>query len=344
VRRPAISLSHASYFVFVLLLATLDGCVPPPQTPPPPVYRFQPATLRAIDERIYADSVQARNEAEAYARVAMDEWRWRVRQRIEEDFIPWYSSYGVQQWIAAKIVAFKLLYTEGEATPEDQLVSYLQEQFYEQVLEPVSGFVDPQTVMEDAAVNYLRELGKRLDQLPSIYGVPTEAVDEHLASIAAIRVSGQPSEQASLYEVLHASDLSRLPAYQALRGEVLAVSAAANPSPSADRLRIVANQAVARLLDSVTLRGGVATVTTLVEGYWKIAITAASAAYGAIEHQQEKPELETQLRENLDAAMNLLWQELVEDPRYGVTGLMHRLSDEIEEGVVRPFSWPPSGN
>jgi len=42
---------------------------------------------------------------------------WRVRQRIEEVFIPWYSSYGIQQWMTAKVVAFKLLYTEGEPTP-----------------------------------------------------------------------------------------------------------------------------------------------------------------------------------------------------------------------------------
>jgi hypothetical protein len=266
-----------------------------------------------------------------------------VRQRIEEDFIPWYSGYGIQQWIAAKVVAFKLLYTEGEATPEERLVSYLQEQFYEQVLEPVSGFIDPQTVMEDAAANYLRELGKRLDRLPSAYDVPVAAVSEHLASIPAILVREVPRQQASLYEVLHATDLSELPAYQTMLREIDAVSDAANPTPSAERLRVVANQAVSRLLDSVALRGGMATASTLVGGYWGMAITAGSAAYAAAEHEREKAALEAQLRENLDAATNLMWQELVEDPRGGVTALVHRMSDEIEGAVVRPFPWPLSG-
>jgi hypothetical protein len=336
---------HAACLFFIMLLAALGGCVvPPPLTPAPPPYQFQPGTLRAIDERIYEDSVQARHEAEAYARVAMDEWLWRVRQRIEEDFIPWYSGYGIQQWIAAKIVAFKLLYTEGEATPEERLVSYLQEQFYEQVLEPVSGFVDPQTVMKDAGVNYLRELGKRLDRLPSAYDVPAAAISEHLESVKAIVVQGVPPQRASLYAVLHADDLYDLPAYQALLGNVEAVSAATNPTPSADRLRVVANQAVSRLLDSVALRGGMATASTVVGGYWGMAITAGSAAFGAAEHEQEKAALEAQLRENLDAAMNILWQELVEDPRDGVTALVHQLSDEIEESVVQPFPWPLSGS
>lgn len=335
---------HAARYLLIALLAIPGGCVQLPPTPPPPPYHFQPETLRAIDERIYEDSVQARHEAEAYARVAMDEWLWRVRQRIDEDFIPWYSGYGIQQWIAAKVVAFKLLYTEGEATPEEQLASYLQEQFYEQVLEPVSGFVDPQTVMQDAGVNYLRELGKRLDRLPSAYDVPAAAVDEHLESITAIQVREYPPQQASLYEVLHADDLADLPAYQALLDKVAEASAATNPTPSADRLRDVANQAVNRLTDSVALRGGMATASTVVGGYWGMAITAGSAAYGAAEHEQEKAALEAQLRENLDAAMNILWQELVEDPRGGVTALVHQLSDEIEESVVPPFPWPLPGS
>jgi len=331
---------HAARCLMIALLATLGGCVPPPPSPPP--YHFRPETLRAIDERIFQDSEQARHEAEALARVAMDEWRWRVRQRIDEDFIPWYSGYGTQQWIAAKVVAFKLLYDEGEDTPEERLASYLQEQFYELVLEPVSGFVDPRTVMEDAAAEYLRELGKRLDRLPSAYGVPAAAVSEHLESIPAIRVQGVPPREASLYEVLHASDLSELPAYQALLGEVAADSAAGNPTPSADRFRDVADQAVARLLDSVALRGGMATASTVVGGMWGMAITAGSAVYGAAEHEQEKAALEARMRKNLDAAMKVLWQELVEDPRGGVTALVHRLSDQIEESVVQPFPWPLS--
>jgi hypothetical protein len=266
----------------------------------------------------------------------MEEWLWRVRQRIEEVFIPWYSSYGIQQWMTAKVVAFKLLYTEGEATPEERLVSYLQEQFYEQVLEPVNSFVNPQTVMEDAAVNYLRELRERLDRLPSEYDVPDAAFRKHLETIPAIVVQVAPPQEASLYEVLQSTDLSALPAYRALRGKVTASSGVANQTASADRLQVVANQAVTRLLDSVALSAGTATASTVVGGYWGVAISAGSAAYAAVEHDHEKPVMEAQLRENLDAALDLMWQDLVENPSGGITAMVHDMSMQIEDAVTRP--------
>ena len=147
--RPSTPRLHAASCLLIVLLSTLGGCIQPPAriAAQPPPYHFQPATLRAIDER---------------------------------------------------------------------LVSYLQEQFYEQVLEPVSRYVDPQTVMEETAVNYLRELSERLDRLPSAYDVPAFAVRQHLETIPAIFVQEVPPRQASLYEVMHTDDLPDLPAYQAL--------------------------------------------------------------------------------------------------------------------------------
>jgi hypothetical protein len=329
---------HAVCYLLVVLIAATSGCIQPPTKTvvQPPPYHFQPGALRAINEDIFMASVEARHESEAYARVAMEEWLWRVRQRIEEVFIPWYSSYGIQQWMTAKVVAFKLLYTEGEATPEERLVSYLQEQFYEQVLEPVNSFVNPQTVMEDAAVNYLRELRERLDRLPSEYDVPDAAFRKHLETIPAIVVQVAPPQEASLYEVLQSTDLSALPAYRALRGKVTASSGVANQTASADRLQVVANQAVTRLLDSVALSAGTATASTVVGGYWGIAISAGSAAYAAVEHDHEKPVMEAQLRENLDAALDLMWQDLVENPSGGITAMVHDMSMQIEDAVTRP--------
>jgi hypothetical protein len=337
-RRSIIGL-HAACYLLIVIITVMSGCIQPPTktVAQPPPYHFQPETLRALDEGIFTASVEARHESEAYARVAMEEWLWRVRQRIDEDFIPWYSSYGIKQWMTAKVVAFKLLYTEGRATPEERLVSYLQEQFYEQVLEPVSSFVDPQTVMEDAAVNYLRELRERLDRLPSEYDVPAAAFRQHLETIPAIVVQAVPPQEASLNEVLQAADLSALPAYRALLKKVAAASDVANPTPSADRLQVVANQAVTRLLDSVTLSAGTATASTLVGGYWGIAISAGSAAYAAVEHDHEKPAIEAQLRENLDAVLDLMWQELVDDPRGGITALVHSMSTQIEDAVAQGY-------
>ena len=318
----------------------MSGCSQAPSkavAQPTPLYHVQPGTLRAIDERILTASVHARHESEAYARIVMEEWQWRVRQRTYEVFIPWYSTYWTQQWIATKVAWYKLMYTEGEATAEERLVSYLQEQFYEQVLKPVSSFVDPQTVMEDTAVYYLRELKGQLDHLPLEYPISVAAFNQHLESIPAIVVKVVPLQEASLYAVLRAADLSTLPAYDALLEEIAAVNDAANPTPSPDRLQIVANRAVAKLVDSMALRGGATTASTIVGGFWGLVISAGSAAYGFMEHEHDKPAMEAQLRENLDAALDLIWQDLVEDQRGGIAALMYHMSTQIEDAVSHPL-------
>jgi hypothetical protein len=337
--RRSIPRLHAACYLLIVMIAAMNGCSQPPMktvAQPPPCH-FQPGTLRAINEGIFTASVQARHESEAYTRIVMEEWRSRVRRLTDEEFIPWYFNFGIQQWIATKVVVYKLLYTEGDPTPEERLVSYLQEQFYEQVLEPVSSFVDPQTVMEDAAVNYLRELRERLDRLPSEYHIPAAAFRQHLETIPAIVVQEVPPQEASLYEILQATDLSALPAYRALLGKVTATSDVANPTPSADRLQVVANQAVTRMLNSMALRGGATTASALVGGLWGMAISAGSAAYVAIDDEQEKPAMEARLRESLDAALDLMWQDLVEDPRGGTIALVHHMSTQIEDAVARPL-------
>jgi hypothetical protein len=53
--------------------------------------------------------------------------------------------------------------------------------------------------------------------------------------------------------------------------------------------------------------------------------------------------MEAQLREKLDEAMDLMWKELVEDPRSGITAPVQHMSTQIEDGVMRSISTPLSG-
>ena len=270
----------------------------------------------------------------------MDEWQWRVRWRIDEVFIPWYSSYWTQQWITTKVAWYRLQYAEGEATPEGQLVSYLQEQFYEQVLEPVSSFVDPHAVMEDAAAAYLWELKGRLDQMPLEYRIPVAAFNQHLESIPAIVVQTGPLQKASLYEVLQAVDLPALPAYEALLRQIIAVNGAAGTTPSPDRLQTVARRAVTQLVGTLALRGGSTAASTIAGGFWRVLISAGTAAWGVVEHDHDKPEIEAQLRENLGAAMDVIWQDLMEEQQCGVTAMVHHMSTQIEHAVFHSPQTP----
>jgi len=328
----------AMFGLLVALVAVLDGCsyAPSQAVTPVPQYNIQPETWRAIDKQILAASVHARHESEAYTLVAMGEWLWRVRQNIEDVFIPWYSSYGTQQWIDTKVAWYKLWHAEGEVTPEERLVDYLQEQFYEQVLKPVSSFVDPHVVMIDAADSYLRELERRLDELPLEYRIPVPAFSQYLESIPVIVVQAVPFQGASLYDVLQTADITALPAYERLLSQVTHGEGIDSTIPLSDKLNVVARRAVTKLSDSLVLRGGTTGASTIVGGFWGLVISAGAAAWDVTEHNHDKPGMEEHLLENLDAALEVMWQGLVEDQHDGVMALVHHMSMQIEGAVFYP--------
>ena len=272
----------------------------------------------------------------------MDEWLWRVRKRTEEVFIPWYSDYWTQQWISIKVSWYKLQSDEGEAMPEERLVNYLQEQFYNQVLEPVSSFVDPHTVMEDSTTGYLREMKGAIAPLPARYHIPAELLKRHLEAIPAIEGTGVPLQGASLYEVLQDADLSDVAGYESLLAQIAAVNGSTTPAPSADRLQVVARRAVDKLLGTLTVRGSAAAASAIVGGFWGMLISTGSAVWGVVEHDNDKPVMEAQLRENLDAAMEVMWQDLVEDQDGGVTAVVHHMSTRIESALFQSVQEPLS--
>ncbi len=343
-------IAYGLLIVFVTVLAGCSHAPAPVETPPEPLVHVQPGTWRAIDEQIFDASVSARYESEAYARVAMDDWRLRVRQRTEDVFIPWYSSYWTQQWMATRVGWYKLQYTEGEVTPEERLVGYLQQQFHEQVLEPVSGFVDPRVVMEEATAGYLRDLKGRIEQLPFEYRIPVAAFNQHLESIPAIVVLAVPLQDASLYEVLQAADLSALPAYETLLAQIDAINGGVGPTASADGLDRVAGRAVTELVEPMALRGSATAAAALAGGFWGVLISAGATAWSVSEHEHDKFMMEAQLQGNLDTMLDLMWQDLVMDTRGGVTAVVQHMSTQIEQAVFQPprapltpYSLDPAG-
>jgi hypothetical protein len=215
-------------------------------------------------------------------------------------------------------------------------VAYLQAQFYEQVLAPVSSVIDPRTVMEETLADYLRELEDGIDWLPLEYRIPLAAFNQHLEAIPAIDLRPQEPLSASLYAVLQAPDLQDLPAFTALLGQVEAVNDSAGQTPSSDRLRAVAGRAVDKLNSSMPLRGGAVAASSLVGGPLGAVISAGVAAWGVMEHDRDRPAMETQLRISLDVAFVGVWQELVEDDRVGVMAPVQHLSTQIERALARP--------
>ena len=105
---------------------------------------------------------------------------------------------------------------------------------------------------------------------------------------------------------------------------------------------MVARRAINKLLGTLTVRGGAAAASTIVGGFWGMLISTGSAVWSLVEHDNDKPVMEAQLRENLGAALEVMWHDLVEDQDGGVTAMVHHMSARIENAVFHPLQAPLS--
>ena len=151
----------------------------------------------------------------------MESWRSRVHQRTEADFIPWFTGYWTQQWLAIKVGWYKLSAgEERQIRAVKRLAAYLQEQYHDRVLAPVAKEIDPDLVREQATKLYVQFLGEQLQEIPRRYGVPSDQFDRRLKDIPAIALAPHPAHSASLYQIVHADSIAKLPAYVALIDQI----------------------------------------------------------------------------------------------------------------------------
>ena len=66
------------------------------------------------------------------------------------------------------------------------------------------------------------------------------------------------------------------------------------------------------------------------------------AIFTAIARENERPQTEAQLRQNLKVAFDAEWQELMRNTDRGVLAGVHQLSWQIESGLAVPFRYESS--
>ena len=116
-------------FAFIALAVVLAGCATRDLAPEeaPPVHVAE-STWWQVDSDIGAASLAAKGTARSYAVAGMERWRERVYDLTEADFIPWFTGYWTQQWLAIKVAWYKLGGSDGVDPAVQQLARYLQEQ------------------------------------------------------------------------------------------------------------------------------------------------------------------------------------------------------------------------
>lgn len=325
--------------LLVALIVGSSGCATPERPPDsaPPV-QISERTWQQVDSDIANASSTATESARDYACVSLDHWRSLIQEHTEADFIPWFGSYWTQQWLTYKMAWYKLGAEEGTDPTVKQLAAYLREQYHERVLAPVAKEIDPDVIREQTTEYYVQNLNKQLQEIQRRYGVPSDQFDRRIKDIFAIALAPHPDHTASLYQLVHADPIARLPAYEALIAQIR--KDAGGTGPSEDRISPMAQQVSEKLAARLITSGGASAAAAVVGGIPGMIISLGAAGFGAIENERDRPKLEALIRENLNPALDDMWRDLMENPATGVMAAVYYLSKQIEESLAKTTPQP----
>ncbi|MGE7955358.1 hypothetical protein ACQKQA_01960 [Pseudomonas sp. NPDC089530] len=317
--------------LLVVMLLVLAGCAVPQRVREAVAPVVVPAaTWRQVDQDIAQASRQAVLQVKVFARGSMEHWRVRVYAVTEETFIPWFSSYWTQEWMAMKVSWYSLSAGDEKDAPATHLAAYLQEQYQEQVLAPVATEIDPDAILGQATQFYVDLLEQQVQQIAQRYRLPAAQLNQRLNGIKAIRLGPPPARDASLYQVLHTRPLTTLPAYSALYQQIHSAPAGTGEVSSQAGIVSVARQASEKLEAQMAGRG-IAGAASAVAG--KIAgavISLGAAGFRAIAHESDRAETEAQMRQSLGKAFDLAWLKLLNNTGNGVMAGTYYLAGQIE--------------
>ena len=335
---PLLACARIAALAFVL-----SGCsstppqkTTPPAPPPPPAPVAPPATWNAIDHVIWTASVASEGLADAYGRSAVEEWMGKVRQRTKDYYIPWYSRYGTQKWLSVKVAWYEVSQSEGDPEAAKRLAAYLQEQFEARVLKPIAQEIDPVQITDRATSIYLGGLRATVREIPTRYPVAPAALDTRLAAIPAIAFSTPSVQGASLYQALHAREISDLSAYRFLTGRGTPQNGGADPLASKADMQTAASRVVARLPLQLALQSGGA-VATFLGGAPGMLISVGLSGIDAAQHAVDQPGMEAQLRKALAKALEEVRHDLLADSVGGVLAPVRHMSTQIEGSLSHPY-------
>jgi hypothetical protein len=327
--------------LIIALLVALAGCASkerPPEQQPPPV-AISPSTWRQIDSDIVAASQDATGESKDYAQDLMQRWRSLVYQHTDADFIPWFSGYWTRKWLTMKVTWYQLN-AEGEKDAVvDRLAVYLQEQYQNRVLKPVAKQISPDWIMAQTTQLYVRLLREQLQGIPLRYGVPLDQFDRHIQDIPAIALAPPSSHSASLYQLVNAEPFDSQPAYVALIDRINNTPRLAGIWSTDAGLSSVA-RVTSESLVTERNTSGAAAIGSLIGRAAGMVISLGTAGFTAMLNQKQRPKMEAQLRDNLHAAFDEEWLDLVHNPETGVLAGVYQISGTIEGAHASSMTQP----
>lgn len=339
----AIFNAHSLIHLAAMVLAGCAALDHPPGSAAPvtvPTVHISQMTWWRVNGDIKTASLAAGELAEDHVRGPMERWRRLVCERTEADYIPWFTGYWTQKWLAIKIAWYKLSAGEKQDLAIRRLTAYLQEEYYDRVLNPVAKEIDPDVVRAQATERYVQLLGGRLEAIGRRYGVPPDQFDRRLRDIPAIALAPPPAHSASLYDIVHADPIAGLPAYAALIAQMHGDARADGGGPAHSRISPLAKRACEKLAAKLAKGGGAGAAAAAFGGVAGMVISLAAASFDAIAHENQRPEMVAQARESLIAAADDMWFSLMYDPATGVMAGAHYISEQIDGSLAETLTQP----
>lgn len=324
--------------LIVILALTLGGCASKRAPEAPPVVVSQ-STWRQVDRDIAAASLAATSQARRYAQDSMDRWMDLIYQRTDSEFLPWFSSFWTRKWLSMKVGWYRLNSDGKREETVNRLAAYLQEEYDEQVLEPVSRELDPDDIMEQTTRTYIQQLDERMQVIPQRFGVPGDQFAQHLQKIPAIEMA-PPGHSASLYQVLKADPLEKLPAYASLMDRIRNSPNGAGAWTTDDGLSRITHDTSEQLESELATSGAASVVTSFMGRVAGPVLSLGFTGISAMLNEEERPDREATLRKSLNEAFDEEWLELMRNPEVGVMAGVIHLSGQVERGLTQTATQP----
>ncbi len=322
--------------LIVAVLVVLAGCVTAPPAPVEvPQIMISPSTWQQVDREIIDASQSATEQAKIYAHGAMDYWRTRVYQLTEENFIPWFSSYWTQEWLSMKVSWYTISAKGEQDATEKRLAAYLLEKYQEKVLAPAALEVDPDAILTLAAAFYLDIMKEELQKISQRHGVPMAQLNGRIRKIPAIALGPPPARDASLFQVVHAEQLSALPAYAALVDKVHKAGGDKGVGSTDTAMAPVAKRASQRIEAEMAPRGAASAVAAAAGKLAGALISVGVAGVRAIIQANDRPDSEALIRSSLGNTFDKAWTKLLQNPTTGVMAGTLYMASQIEGSLAQ---------
>jgi hypothetical protein len=145
-----------------------------------------PHVYSELDKAVEEALDQARAEARDFASSQLDKWDKELRERVDNDFLPWYFSYWNTQIRGAKAIYYGAIHWADSDWPSaaEKNTEEFQLQFTNRVLQPHTSQKQLERIQAATLERYLQSLRSLVADIPKRYNVSAADWENYISEIS----------------------------------------------------------------------------------------------------------------------------------------------------------------